>query len=251
MEQEATLINYVKMGHQAEFAALLDQNPNQIRAKHSSGKSLLLLATYYRQPTIVNELISRGCKPDIYDATAMGDYDGVLAHIKERPSAIFTRHEDGTSLLGLATFFGHENIVRLLLQHKADPNQPSSSRLKVCPIHSAVAHKNADLRESLVLALLKGGANPNIRQENDRTALHLAARLNQVKIATLLLDHGAETWARDTSDMTPEDIAIGKNHKDLIELFKQNRIACETEAFIDTQLLAAMQMGELGASSND
>ena len=103
MEPEATLINYVKTGNLADFAAVLDQDPAQIHTKHSSGKTLLLLATYYQQHTIVNELIARGAQPDIYEATALGDYKAVRFHIKARPSAIFTRHADGLIDVGVGT----------------------------------------------------------------------------------------------------------------------------------------------------
>ncbi|MEM7280840.1 MAG: ankyrin repeat domain-containing protein [Pseudomonadota bacterium] len=245
MDRIQALINYVKLGQLAELKNALTQHPGDMHTQHSSGKSLLLLAAYYKQDAVAKELCSRGIEPDIYEATALGDFGAVEKHIATRPSSIFTRHSDGTSLLGLATYFGHPRIVQLLLEYKADPNQSSTSRATVLPLHSAIAYKDPDCSYHLVKALLSGGANPNLVQRKNRTALHLAVLKNRPKLAELLLERGADIWVKDSDGQTAEEFAQTAQHQELCRIFAKNRVAIETEAFIDTQLLAAMETGEL------
>ena len=249
MDRTASLINYVKQGQLNSLKQALDDNPGDIRTKHVTGKSLLMLAAYYRHPEIIQELRRRGLEPDIYEATALGDLEAVTQHIAARPSSIFTRHEDGTSLLGLATYFGHVEIVKLLLKSKADPNQSSTTKATVLPLHSAIARDDAECCVRLVKVLLAGGANPNLAQSKNRTALHLAVKRNRFEIVNLLLDYGGDIWAKDTDDLTAEELAQSCGFDELLTIFEENRRARETEAFIDTQLLAAMENGEFGAQS--
>lgn len=244
MEPEVKVIDYVKSGDVANLATALDNNPLAVHQKHVSGKSLLLLATYYQQQEVIQELLKRGAQPDIYDVTAMGDREQLEKMLCQRPSAVFTRHQDGTSLLGLAVYFGHTAIVQLLLDHKADPNTASSSHLKVYPIHSAVAQKNEILGRDLIKVLLKAGAHPNLTQDQDRTALHLAARQNKPLIAKVLLNHGGDIWLEDNKGHTAESIAKTLELQEMCALFEENRRERETEAFIDTELLQAMRNGE-------
>ncbi len=249
MDRTASLINYVKQGQLEPLRKVLDENPGDIRTKHSTGKSLLMLAAYYKQTDVIGELRNRGLEPDIYEAAALGDLESVTRHIAGRPSSIFTRHEDGSSLLGLATYFGHVEIVKLLLKNKADPNQSSITKATVLPLHSAIARDDIECCVRLVTVLLAGGANPNLAQSKNRTALHLAVKRNRVEIVRLLLDYGGDIWAKDTDDFTPEELAHSCGHDEIGKIFEENRIARETEAFIDTQLLAAMESGEFGTQS--
>lgn len=79
-------------------------------------------------------------------------------------------------------------------------------------LHSAAARGEADRTEEL----LRQGADPNIRDDGDKTALHLAAQANQnqADIARMLLEGGADANAQDEDGRTPAYYAVGANSPD-------------------------------------
>ncbi|XP_053684663.1 ankyrin repeat domain-containing protein 54-like [Sabethes cyaneus] len=61
-----------------------------------------------------------------------------------------------------------------------------------------------------VRLLLENGANPNIRDLNRNTPLHLAACTENIAIIDLLLKYGTDVTARDSNGLIALEIAIGK-----------------------------------------
>ena len=106
----------------------------------------------------------------------------------------------GDSLLMLAAYHGHEDVVALLLEHGADPDTSNvrgqHPLAGVCYRgHAAIAHR-----------LLEAGANPEGSVSAARSPLMYAAMYNHASTTRLLLSHGADAARR-----TPE----GKNALDL------------------------------------
>ena len=88
--------------------------------------------------------------------------------------------------LHLACVAGNVQVVQLLLEYAANPEQVDKAGFY--PFHHAVAHKNKDVVEFL----LEQGFDPNIASHKDGvTALHMAAEFNHLEIMKLLLGHGA------------------------------------------------------------
>lgn len=61
-----------------------------------------------------------------------------------------------------------------------------------------------------VRLLLENGANPNIRDLNENTPLHLAACTEHMAIIDLLLKYGTNVTLKDASGLIALEIAIGK-----------------------------------------
>jgi ankyrin repeat protein len=83
---------------------------------------------------------------------------------------------------------GHTDLVRLLLEYKADPNRRASGDLPVIfgastPLEAAVTSRKAQT----VQALLEGGASPR----SDFEAFEVVLNFSDVEMAELLLRHGA------------------------------------------------------------
>jgi ankyrin repeat protein len=153
--------------------------------------SELLQAVYRGDHGRVDELLAGDPELDVFEAAAVGRAERLRELLDEDPSLANAWAEDGFQPLGLASFFGHVEPARLLLERGADVNSASRNDFKVAPLHSAVAEKDADLRYELATLLLEHGADPNARQQDDFTPLMAADQQGDERLRTLLVEHGA------------------------------------------------------------
>ncbi|KAK0757304.1 hypothetical protein N5P37_010024 [Trichoderma harzianum] len=118
--------------------------------------------------------------------------------------------EDLSTYLEPAARFGHEAIVKLLLDKGADIN--ATDKHLNTPLHEAIIRR----QEAMVALLLNKGANINAVNHHHRTPLHIAARGEEV-IVKLLLDKSADFEAADYDGKTPLHYAAAKD-KGIVEL---------------------------------
>jgi ankyrin repeat protein len=175
----------------------------------------LQYAVYCRNTEAV-ELIKKHKKLDldIFEAASTGENNAVKQLLKENPESLNAFAIDGFTLLGLASYFGHFQLVKFLLKKGADPNTPSNNQFRVAPIHSACSISNYEIAE----LLLKSGANPNARQLLDYTPLHAAAHNGKTELAKLLINNGADVNAKTLDGKTALSIALEKGFKEVADL---------------------------------
>jgi ankyrin repeat protein len=202
MSRADQLFDAIRKGNAREVSKLLEEDRALIDAK-KSGVSALLTAVYHRHPEIARLFIKRGAKLDIFEASAVGDAARLRQLLADDPSRVNAFAADGFTPLGLASFFGHPEAVRLLLERNADPNLASANAQRVAPLHSAVAGGKVEI----VRELLARGADVNARQDLGFTALHGAAVEGGEETIRLLLDHGADPDAKNAAGKTPADLA--------------------------------------------
>jgi len=151
----------------------------------------LLEAVYRGDQAAVDELLAEEPKLDVFEASALGRIDRLRELLDADPSLANAWADDGFQPLGLASFFGHVEAVRLLVERGAEVNSASRNDFKVMPLHSAVAEKDADTRYELAAFLLEHGADPNARQQDDFTPLMAADQQGDGRLRALLVEHGA------------------------------------------------------------
>lgn len=211
------LEEYIESGNDSALADLLQFDPGLAKAKTSRKVSPLMLACYRRKPHITSIILGYVPDPDIYESSAAGKFDSVANIIYKNPKLINTFSDDGFTPLGLACFFGHEDIARYLLLKGAEVNVASKNELKVYPLHSAVAADNADITK----ILLEAGADANVVQQSAVTPLHSAARNGNIEIIILLLEAGSNVKARMDDGKTPADMASEGGFKDIARILAE------------------------------
>ena len=140
------------------------------------------------------------------------------------------------SALAMAAYFGHTDVVQLLISKGADINKKDISGK--CPLHWAAEQGHFDTVRLLInlgaqpaltlLAyngqktslqmLLLAGADPNMRDSDGHTALTRAALMSHEDIVRLLLQSNANPNEGDQYDNTPLHAAAREGSKRIAQI---------------------------------
>ena len=153
--------------------------------------SELLQAVYRGDEKRVEELLAGDPELDVFEAAAVGRTDRLRELLDAEPDLANAWAGDGFQPLGLASFFGHVEAARLLVERGAEVNSASRNDMKVMPLHSAAATGDPEARIELAKLLLEHGADPNARQQDDFTPLMAAEHNGDERLRRLLLESGA------------------------------------------------------------
>jgi ankyrin repeat protein len=222
MQMKQEFLNAVKAGDETKVRELLKTDAELAQAKDEKGVSAVLQAVYYGREKIAELLIASGIKLDIFEASATGTTARVRELLKKKPDLVNRFSPDGFTPLGLASFFGHLETVRLLLDKGGKIDIPSNNLLRAVPLRSASVAGHLEVAKLLI----NRGANVNAVGEGGETPLHEVAGAGRIEFATLLLDHGANINARGENGKTPLTIAI-ENKKNEMAEFLRSRGAVE------------------------
>ena len=201
-----TLITAITSGDVETVHALVRERPELASACDGNGLPVILLALFHQQREAADALLAAQPELGILEAAAAGRAERVRELLEADPEARHARTPEGFTTLGLAAFLGGPEVVALLLQHGADPDDDADNPARVRPVHAAAAARDV---ESLKL-LLEAGADPNAGQQGGLTPLHAAAHADHVDMARLLLEHGADPAAqaddgRDAARIAADD----------------------------------------------
>ena len=214
MSSTALLEEYIQSGNGAALSELLRMQPQLAVRNTSFNVSPLMLACYYKKPPIAAIILRYVRDLTIFEASAVGKFDSVANIIYHNPDLINSFSEDGFTPLGLASYFGKEDVARYLLLKGADPNVPSQNGYHVYPLNSTVAANNSDITK----ILLEAGAEVNVTQSSGLTPLHSAAYHGNIEILILLLEAGADIHAKTDAGKTPADVASANGHHDIARI---------------------------------
>lgn len=156
-EGNSLLIIATREGHEPLVELLLAQRP-KLNARNSVGDSALRLAAISGKIGIVKKLVVAGARINTPDWTP----------------------------LIYACFGGHIEIMRYLLQMKADVNAASDNGTTALMV--AAGHGNSEIAQ----LLLGAGADPNKLTEKGQTALDMALEAHHEEVARLLRARGGK-----------------------------------------------------------
>uniref|UniRef100_A0A672PPK8 Ankyrin-1-like n=1 Tax=Sinocyclocheilus grahami TaxID=75366 RepID=A0A672PPK8_SINGR len=215
------------------------------------GNTALHIAALAGQEQVVTELVNYGANVNaqsqkgftpLYMA-AQENHLEVVKFLLDNGANQTIPTEDGFTPLAVALQQGHENVVALLINHgtkgkvrlpalhiaarnddtrtaavllQNDPNPDVLS--KVCtgftPLHIAAHYENLNVAQ----LLLNRGADVNFMPKNGITPLHIASRRGNVIMVRLLLDRGAKIDAKTKDELTPLHCAARNGHVRIIEI---------------------------------
>src|ERR1700738_2063532 len=177
------LMEAIRAGNKAGGEALLSAEPGLLRSTAPNGSSVMLLAAYYGHAELEQVFVRHGAKPDVFEASALGDLETVRDSVGGDRALVNAFAADGFYPLGLAAFFGHRAIVEFLLKNGADVKAAARNAQKVTSMHAGATRGDAEI----VKMLLEAGADPSARAERGFVPLHSAAADGNVPGGQLLL----------------------------------------------------------------
>jgi uncharacterized protein len=217
MSDLRTFHEFVKEGDLASVRTLLAQNPALLSQTNDAGQSAFLLAKYYGQESLAEYLLSLNPELDLFTACIAGRLPQVQNLVEGDRSLAEAHNPDGWTPLHLASFFGHPDLARFLVQSGAPVDVRSTNAMTNTPLHAAIAGRKAEL----VKLLLEAGADANAQQYGGWRALHGAAQNGDRSIVESLLAHGADAEARAENQQTALDLALLKGHGDIVSLLEE------------------------------
>jgi ankyrin repeat protein len=211
------LFEAIRTGNLATVQSLLDADPSLASAKNESGASAVLMSVYTGRREIRDLLLSRGATLELHDAAAVGNLDRVTQFVEKDPSLSRSFSPDGFPVVALAAVFGHLPVARYLAKHGADVDAPATNGSGYNALTGAVTSGHTEI----VRWLLESRANPNYRYGPGYSPLLAAAANGHLEIVQLLLDHGADLHATSSDGKSALSLATERNHPAVVAFLKE------------------------------
>ena len=153
----------------------------------------------------------------LIEAAKNGDLSGVKSALS-RGTSSNTKDENGTTVLTWASYNGHEDVVKLLLDKGAEVDAKHSTDGR-----TAMWFASQEGHAEVVKLLLEKGAEVNTkRTTTGATSLLLASKNGHIEVVKLLLEKGAEVNVRTIDGKwTALKVAKLKRHTEIMQLLKK------------------------------
>ncbi len=205
------LLSAIKARDVAGARAVVDRDPAVLRSWSRDGETPVLASIHSGANEMTQMLLERGAELSAYEAAAIGEAQRVRQFLDAEPALVQARSHDGWTLLHMASYFGHPEVARLLLDRGADAMARSANDLGNTPLHSALAGRRYDVAR----LLLDRGAGVDARNARSWAPLHLAVCTGQLDIVERLVRSGAEIDAATGDGQTPARLARERGYPEI------------------------------------
>ncbi|KRZ56108.1 Ankyrin-1 [Trichinella nativa] len=203
-----------EMGHTATLEVLADKFKASVLARTKDGSTLMHIAASFGHDETALALLKRGVPlhmPNRNGALALHcaarlGHVGVVRALLNKGAPIDFKTKNGYTALHVAVQAGMPDVVEYLLGYGADAHA-RGGKLNKTPLHCAASLSGAEA-EVCADMLIKSGADVNALLENGETALHLAARVGNAKMAQILLNEDCDPMIASQNGETALHVSI-------------------------------------------
>ncbi len=215
-----------------------------VNMKDPEGNTPLLLAAVAQRSDLMYVLLENGADPNYVKdpgITALGiacmydDWAMIDLLITHGANANYSA-PNGESTLSMACAQGAVNAVQMLLTAKAETDTRDANG--VTPLLHSIMH-NTENTISIARMILEKGGNPNLGMPNGFTPLMGAVQMNDLDVALLLLEHGADVNARQQNNgPSALSVAVALGHEEMVALLLANKADINVGVNAHTSLIA-------------
>jgi len=145
----------------------------------------------------------------------LATYNGHLEVVKlllDNGADLAVRDKYGATSLNCASANGHLEVVKLLLDKGADISV--RDKYEATPLNCASANGHLEV----VRLLLDKGADISVRDKYGATSLNCASANSHLEVVRLLLNNGADSAVPDYGGWTPLNVSSCLGHVDVVKL---------------------------------
>ena len=225
---ETALMEAARQGNLAAVRAVMARGAAVNAQETNGGQNALMWAISERHAAVTDELVRHGADiaarskagfTALMFAAQQGDADSARILLTAGAGANEIMPRTALTPLLIASAMGRAKVAALLLDKGADPDAMAASGFTA--LHYAARRRGA-AAVTIVTALLKHGAKPNVRLNQKKpsetpngvilqgaTPLALAADINNIDSVKALIDGGADPLIATTQGTTPLMLAAG------------------------------------------
>ncbi|NXK10914.1 ANK2 protein, partial [Herpetotheres cachinnans] len=246
-----TALHMAARAGQVEVVRCLLRNGALVDARAREEQTPLHIASRLGKTEIVQLLLQHMAHPDaattngytpLHISAREGQVD-VASVLLEAGASHSMSTKKGFTPLHVAAKYGSLEVAKLLLQRRASPDSAGKvlTRKEKKPQVSSIW--DSSLGKNCVKRARKAAAAAVTFVRNGYTPLHIAAKKNQMQIATTLLNYGAETNILTKQGVTPLHLASQEGHTDMVTLLleKGSNIHVATKTGLTSLHLAAQE----------
>ena len=233
MEHSRLLFDYVRNNKFEDLIKLLEKDDSiDVNIRDENGNYLIMYAVINNRTSIIEFLLKRGARIDIYDQEGRSilyipikySYNDIIKLL-----LIYNKSNIGVSLVDVkdkheniplhyALFFKNIYAIKLLLDSNSNCNVTDADGNNA--LHLAVYSRNYDI----IALVLDTNVNINTRTLIGETALHIACNFQLDKVTRLLVEHKIDINTQDyTDEITSLIYAVNLSNKYIvIYLLEQN-----------------------------
>ncbi|WP_147676314.1 ankyrin repeat domain-containing protein [Algibacter pacificus] len=150
---------------------------------------------------------------DIFDAVRQGNLNQVKQYIEVDRKVVDTLNSHNHSLLIIAAYYNQQSIVEHILPYVTNLNHNSDNGTALA---AAVVKNNVEI----IKVLLNHKADVNLTDANGVSPLMYAIMFKNIQVIKLLIEHGADLKLTDKTGKSTFEYAISSDNQEIINLLK-------------------------------
>ncbi|KAK5467499.1 hypothetical protein LTS15_000472 [Exophiala xenobiotica] len=196
-------------GHEAVVRVLLEMGA-ELDSKHNNGQTPLSWATGGAE---LESKDNNGQTPLSWAAEY--GHEAIVRVLLEMGAELDSKDNGGRTPLSWATRNGHEAMVRVLFERGAELDSKDNGGRT--PLSWATGYGH----EAVVKVLLERGAELESKDNNGQTPLSYAAKYGYEAVVKVLLERGAELDSEENVGLTPLSWAARHGHEAVVRLLEK------------------------------